>query len=1013
MIILTDMMFKDALAPFIKWKTQKGFKVTVLYKGSGQTYLDMKNAIENEYKSSAQPPDYLLIIGDTEKIPYYGSGSVTDLYYGEFSGNGDYIPEMFIGRLPVSNVAQLVNVTSKIMQYEKYQLAPASDFYSRALVTAGDDQYHARSINGHVYYAANNYLNSSNKLTGIKFTYEDVSQSSKTVEDSIRKLTRSGLAFMNYTGHAEVTGWAAPNLKSGDLDTVSTIGKYPFIISNACQTSVFNSASAFGNRMLLGYDEKKKVFKGGAIGFIGGSADTYWDEDFYWVVGTGSISATPTYSGKGLGAYDRLFHTHGESPSEWYCTMGQITFAGNMSVSASTSGLKKYYWEIYNLVGDPSVIPIIGKPTPFTTQLPDILPKGIRTVTLSAEPFSYVAISDGETLWDASHASPSGSVELSLPASQGNTCLIVMTGQNKIPVMKEVALGTIEEEYLNFAGYAINDKNGGNDNKLADFGEMVSLTVKAENRGGTQANNVRAKISTASDLITITGDEVFIGTLDAEAETELTDGLSFTVNENVTDQSITTINLTLESEKETKHYVIDVVIHAPELQIVSCTIDDSETGNGNRIADPGETFRLVYKIRNSGSSNASGNFSVTASDAGMVTVVDASQTSGILKHGETTEIPVTVQVAPSAAFGSYFGIASTVSCGAYVVKNDFTFRVGMIREGFETESFNLFPWVNASRNPWTVTSGNFYDGNFSALSGAIGNNASTSLCIGTVYEAGDEIKFMYNVSSEEKYDFLIFKINGREMLKESGESGWKEFSAKVTAGFNRFEWIYVKDNSTAGGKDCAWVDMIDFAQTGSLRYIRKDLQVARVVPPPERNRYSMEPVQVKLTNVGTDTIDSFTLAYRVNSQAIPVQETFIRKIIPFGDTATVEFSEKFDFSRFDRYDITVYAVENSDDYNRNDTASYMFVNELTDSLTIYPNPFIDRFTVYINSSYYDRATISIINMSGKTVYETQTGIVTGKNPVVINAPQLPPSIYTVIIRTSRETKSLRAVKTMK
>ncbi|MDR2887945.1 MAG: hypothetical protein LBV26_08105, partial [Bacteroidales bacterium] len=28
MIILTDMMFKDALAPFIKWKTQKGFKVT-------------------------------------------------------------------------------------------------------------------------------------------------------------------------------------------------------------------------------------------------------------------------------------------------------------------------------------------------------------------------------------------------------------------------------------------------------------------------------------------------------------------------------------------------------------------------------------------------------------------------------------------------------------------------------------------------------------------------------------------------------------------------------------------------------------------------------------------------------------------------------------------------------------------------------------------------------------------------------------------------------------------------
>ena len=100
----------------------------------------------------------------------------------------------------------------------------------------------------------------------------------------------------------------------------------------------------------------------GAIGFIGCSNDSYWDDDYYWAVGPGIISADPTYDASGLGAYDRLFHTHGESPSDWYFTMGQINYAGNLAVSASHISNKKYYWETYNLIGDPSVIPIIGTP---------------------------------------------------------------------------------------------------------------------------------------------------------------------------------------------------------------------------------------------------------------------------------------------------------------------------------------------------------------------------------------------------------------------------------------------------------------------------------------------------------------------------------------------------------------------------------------------------------------------------------------------------------------------------
>ena len=104
----------------------------------------------------------------------------------------------------------------------------------------------------------------------------------------------------------------------------------------------------------------------GALGYIGASDLTYWDEDYWWSVGNGSIVTNPTYETTGLGAYDRIFHDHGEPRSEWYSTMGQMVFAGNLAVQESNSEMKKYYWEIYCLMGDPSTMVYFGVPPALT-----------------------------------------------------------------------------------------------------------------------------------------------------------------------------------------------------------------------------------------------------------------------------------------------------------------------------------------------------------------------------------------------------------------------------------------------------------------------------------------------------------------------------------------------------------------------------------------------------------------------------------------------------------------------
>jgi hypothetical protein len=1007
MIIITDTAFKKQLAPFIKWKTQKGFKIKVLYKGTklgGNDYTHLKDTLTKIYKASSAidpPPEYLLIVGDINRIPSDVSGAtgnITDMYYGEFDGNEDYIPEMYIGRLPVADTTELKTAVSKIIQYEKFQYADTNKFYSRAIACAGYDAGYASYMNGQVKYATTNYLTKANNIDEFHFNYPQ----SYTAKDSIIKLINNGVSFINYTGHGEALGWLHVNIKSPDIQSFRNKNMYPFIISNACRTAQFSLPTSFGTRMLLTAGK-------GAIGFIGCSLDSYWEEDYYWAVGPTDNFSDPTYQNSGLGAYDRLFHTHGESPSEWYFTMGQINYAGNMAVSASNSALKRYYWETYNLIGDPSVIPVLGKPASFTISLPDTLPNNLKSWSLNVDPFAYVAVSHFDTLWDASFASSSGSVVLNMPGRSNDSCLVVITGQNKLPVIKTIHFASIRKEFINLTSNSINDSQG-NNNNLADYGESLFLRLTISNLGLTDSHNLYAKISTSSEWLTITSDSVSIGTLAAGSEKVLLNNLSVIVSDNVPDLSIATVKLLLKDQISEKHYSIDLCIHAPQLQIISCIMDDKITGNGDNIPDPGETFRLIFKVHNLGSSNISGQFGVSSEDQDL-NIVDQNIKSGVLKFGEISDIPVLVKLSPSTSSGSYVSIAAMLDCNPYIVNRSFSFRVGKIRESFEASSFNVFPWINLSAVPWVISSTVTYDGSHSARSGAISHNGVTSLAIRTFYTTDDSLRFYFKVSSEPNYDFLSFRLNGVEIFKKSGEIPWTKKVVAVHAGLNKMEWSYRKDNSVSQGSDCAWIDMIDFAQTTPINYIQKDLNVAKIIAPLKDKQYGKETISVKVLNLGKDTLNGFNLAYEINDRYPPVEQFFSNKLVPFGDSVSVSFNTKADMSKYGKYKIVTYGINNSDDYLFNDTLTTNIEHtRIEETLSIFPNPFTDRLTITINSQAADKISLSITNATGVELFETEKDIIIGNNSFTISDFRLIPAMYYLNIRGNTINKTVPIVK---
>ena len=70
------------------------------------------------------------------------------------------------------------------------------------------------------------------------------------------------------------------------------------------------------------------------------------------------------------------------------------------------------------------------------------------------------------------------------------------------------------------------------------------------------------------------------------------------------------------------------------------------------------------------------------------------------------------------------------------------------------------------------------------------------------------ISFDVKVSSEPTHDYLAFSVDGTEVQRWSGNTGWRSFTHTLTPGYHSLQWAYVKDGSVSQGSDAAWIDNV-------------------------------------------------------------------------------------------------------------------------------------------------------------------------------------------------------------
>jgi len=1016
-VIITPQMFVSTLQPFVDWKKREGFNVIVATTEQiGATTNAIKTYLQGLWDGATATnpaPSYVLFVGDTPQVPsntgQTGTGHVTDLSYVRLQGT-DYMPEMYYGRFSATNVNELQPQIDKSMMHQQYTM-PDDSYLAQTVLIAGMDSSFGNSHgNGQINYGITNYFNTANGITSSNFMYPQSGSQASAIVSAVSQ----GKGYVNYTAHGSETSWADPSFTIQNINSLQNANKYPVVVGNCCITNHFNTALCFGEAWLRAANK-------GAVIYIGGTNNTYWDEDYYWGVGYKPpvVSTGSPFVANRTGVYDALFHTHNEPFADWAGSAGAMIVMGNLAVAQSNSSRINYYWEIYSIMGDPSTVPYMGIPAQNTTNYQDTIFLGVGSLQISADPFTYVAISMNNVLHGVGLADASGQLNLTFtPFDTPGTAQLVFTRSMRKPLIANLQVVPNQGPYVIATGVIVNDGN----NNIAEAGETINLGVSFNNVGVQNATNVTATLSSTNPYVNIIQNATAIAEVPANSTINVDNAFTLAISPMIPDQEQVNLTITMVSGTNTWTSNRSFIVNAPNMQITGLQIADA---NANTIIEPGENITVQVTLNNTGHMGAeSGTLQIIANNPHISVT---NETMVIPAVGIGTQIPISIPatVSASATEGSILHLGLAFTSGAQMLNYTVAIPVGMVGEGFESGTFTAFPWVNTSTQPWTIVqgTGNVQAGTYAAKSGAISHNQNTALQVTINVAAAGNISFWRKVSSEQSYDFLKFFIDGTETGSWSGTQDWQQVTYPVNAGNRTFRWVYSKDGSVNGGTDSAWIDEIRFPMSGSsdIAMLYVPTESIEMLQVPLNTTVSADFAVRNLGNVALNGMiaipNGFTLSH--NGETLPPSyayevEAMSSKVFTLSYTtgATgVVINDEITITSNDQYN-PVYAIAvtlQTSSSNPNDG----LIPALTALEGNYPNPFNPETAIRFSLKEAAPVRINIFNIKGQLVQSlVNSDLQAGYHKVVWNGKdsrgnRVSSGIYMYRMETPKYTKTMK------
>ncbi|MBN3035734.1 MAG: hypothetical protein JW861_09115, partial [Bacteroidales bacterium] len=530
LLIITPNQFSSGFQSLADLYLRRGMRTaitTVEEIQTGGTGQDLQEKIRNHIIQEYQDHGigFVLLGGDVEYVPYRGfyckviSSSVyedddipADLYYGALDGTwnddgdnlwgepgeDDLLPELGVGRFPVSNTTELNNVVHKS---ESYQDTPVTGELRDPLL-AGEHLWSDPPTWGSDYLELLIGYHDDNGYTttgipedhNIDKLYEEIQPWGAS--DLIAKINQ-GKSFLHHSGHANETYVAF--LSNSDITNSNfnlangTDHNYTLMFSHGCYCGSFDYNDCIMERMVN--------IENFAVSVIGNSRYGWFNE--------GQTEGPAAHMHREYA--DALYHEKIGCLGDAFAEMKIQTAPWVTAPGQWEEGALRWNFYDINILGNPALAVWADEPITIQVNYQAAIPIGVPstqvTVTSNGSPvegLTCALLKDG-TLHGAALTGSNGTAVIQLdPAfTQVGDAELVVSGYNCLPTQYPVTVIPNAGAYVIYSSHQIDDSQG-NGNGQVDFGETIGLTVEIENVGSQQASNVAVQLSTSDAYITIT-----------------------------------------------------------------------------------------------------------------------------------------------------------------------------------------------------------------------------------------------------------------------------------------------------------------------------------------------------------------------------------------------------------------------------------------------------------------------------------------------------------------------------
>ncbi|MCF7793336.1 MAG: PKD domain-containing protein [Candidatus Cloacimonetes bacterium] len=627
MLIVAHSDLLQTVQFFTAWKNAKGIDTEVILKeDAGTTNAEIKNYISDIYQTEEFPPDYLVIIGDINgpfAVPsfFINSGTeddVTDHPYTLMEGD-DYFPEMIVGRMSVDSNNELQTIVSKVYNYEKTPYMGNTDWFEKALLVAGNFSDSppppTTPVKVTMWLRDKMYDYGYDEITELYYwppnynVYPGTSQIISAIND--------GVGIVTYRGWGDANGWHYPRFHVDDMNGVSNGYYLPVVTSIVCNTGDFANANAdpcFGENWLTMGSPSSPA---GGVVFVGPS-------DLH----TRTKYNNAIFAGFYQGLLDEEIHSFGSA-----VLRGKYELWANYPFNRESGDYVEFYYNVYNILGDPSIDVWTKVPQQINISLPDEISLGTNYLEVNAadlEGAVITAIKDDEVF--AVENIVAGSALLYFNMQTTGNLTVTVTKPNYHPLIQEIEVVNqnidIGFEEFTTSGPAV-------------AGQNIDLNISLHNFGSQAASGVTATLSTLNSNVNIISDTADYG--DITSGSSVIGDFEIAILPNCPDNTVIEFDLAISTGSTAK---FELVVSSLSLEAGEVIVMDD-----NGILEPNETSDLSVEITNAGSFDVNSLNLELVSLVSDAVITSANATINSLTMNSSEEVTFTVELSETCYVG--------------------------------------------------------------------------------------------------------------------------------------------------------------------------------------------------------------------------------------------------------------------------------------------------------------------------------------------------------------------------